>query len=163
MNLLYVFRINQIWKASNTTCSKYFPVCPEQCTDPAHGTCDITTGICNCVDGFTGDNCAGILCPDNCTDQAHGTCDFTNGNCNCADGFAGENCAGILCPDDCTDGDHGTCDLATGICNCMDGFTGENCAGTKCAIESEIVVFIDMTKSQCTQNQIKSQNLEISK
>ena len=143
MNLLYVFRINQIWKASNTTCSKYFPVCPEQCTDEAHGTCDITTGICNCVVGFGGENCASILCPDDCTDQTHGTCDLTTGICNCVDGFAGDNCASILCPDDCTDAAHGTCDLTTGICNCMDGFTGENCAGTNSAnqLEPEIASF----------------------
>ena len=73
---------------------KYFPVCPEQCTDEAHGTCDITTGICNCVDGFGGENCASILCPDDCTDEAHGSCDLTTGICTCMDGFIGENCAG---------------------------------------------------------------------
>ena len=31
--------------------------CPDDCTDPSQGTCDITTGQCSCELGFVGDNC----------------------------------------------------------------------------------------------------------
>ena len=35
--------------------------CPDDCTDPNQGTCDTTTGICTCYDGYTGNNCAGNI------------------------------------------------------------------------------------------------------
>ena len=35
--------------------------CPDDCTDPSQGTCDLSSGICTCENGFTGDNCAGKL------------------------------------------------------------------------------------------------------
>ena len=34
-------------------------ICPDQCTHPAQGICNETTGKCTCTDGFSGDNCAG--------------------------------------------------------------------------------------------------------
>ena len=38
--------------------------CPDDCTDPNHGTCDPMTGECNCMPGYSHsdyiDNCAGI-------------------------------------------------------------------------------------------------------
>ena len=35
--------------------------CPDYCTHPTQGTCNILTGICNCKKGYTGDNCAGKI------------------------------------------------------------------------------------------------------
>ena len=35
--------------------------CPDDCTNPQQGTCDVSTGTCSCVLGFGGENCAGIL------------------------------------------------------------------------------------------------------
>ena len=35
--------------------------CPDDCTSPDQGDCDMKTGTCNCKNGFTCDNCAGEL------------------------------------------------------------------------------------------------------
>ena len=35
--------------------------CPDDCTSPDQGDCDLKTGMCNCKNGFTCDNCAGEL------------------------------------------------------------------------------------------------------
>ena len=39
--------------------------CPDDCTSPTHGTCDTTTGECECAFGYSHsdfiDNCAGIF------------------------------------------------------------------------------------------------------
>ena len=32
-------------------------LCPDDCTNPSQGTCDISTGQCSCEPGFVGDNC----------------------------------------------------------------------------------------------------------
>ena len=33
--------------------------CPDDCTDPSQGTCNTSTGFCECEDEFLGDSCAG--------------------------------------------------------------------------------------------------------
>ena len=33
--------------------------CPDDCTDSSQGTCDRSTGICACEQGFDGNNCNG--------------------------------------------------------------------------------------------------------
>ena len=33
--------------------------CPDDCTSPDQGDCDLKTGTCNCKNGFTCDNCGG--------------------------------------------------------------------------------------------------------
>ena len=37
-------------------------LCPDDCTNASQGSCS-KYGICTCVDGFSGVNCAGILSP----------------------------------------------------------------------------------------------------
>ena len=33
--------------------------CPDDCTSLSQGTCDKSTGICHCKQGFDGNNCKG--------------------------------------------------------------------------------------------------------
>lgn len=91
------------------------------------GTCDYTTGICKCFDGFEGLACNRLKCPDDCS--GHGTCrsmryhaanadrsysgdlpghenKLYNSNwdadmiwgCECDEGYQGYNCALRVCP-----------------------------------------------------------------
>ena len=101
--------------------------CPDDCTDPTQGTCDSSTGLCTCMTGFTGTNCAGKK-------MKFKACYFfilffeptlislPNKLFSLKD---------RTCPDDCTDPTQGTCDSSTGVCTCLTGFTGANCAGKK--------------------------------
>jgi len=76
----------------------------------AKGTCDRDTGLCTCVDGYTGTACERSACPADCS--GHGKCrlvrDLTSGyalwdankiqGCVCDGGYTGADCAQRLCP-----------------------------------------------------------------
>ncbi|XP_065901795.1 adhesion G protein-coupled receptor L4-like [Dysidea avara] len=89
--------------------------------------------MCNCVDGFTGENCSINI--DDCDPNPclnNGTCadGFNSFTCNCVDGFTGENCSTNI--DDCDPNpcmNNGTCkdEFNSFTCNCMGGFTGDTC------------------------------------
>ncbi|XP_065895629.1 delta-like protein B [Dysidea avara] len=100
-----------------------------------NGTCTdgINSFTCNCVDGFTGENCSTNIndCDHNpCMNNGTCTDGISSFTCNCVDGFTGENCTANL--DDCNPNpcmNNGTCTdgINSFTCNCVDGFTGENC------------------------------------
>jgi hypothetical protein len=47
--------------------------CPKQCS--GHGECDVESGVCKCLFGFVGDDCAnGLKCPKDCSGKQHGIC-----------------------------------------------------------------------------------------
>ena len=70
---------------------------PLYCAE-AHGTCDFSTGKCNCQDGFEGLQCEKRKCKNNCS--GHGKCTQT-GKCICDMNFVGEDCGMKMCKDDC--------------------------------------------------------------
>ena len=51
----------ELWPLGHIILSKFVLdiQCPDDCTDPSVGTCDLSSGICTCENGFTGENCAG--------------------------------------------------------------------------------------------------------
>ncbi|MEM7105255.1 MAG: hypothetical protein AAF502_19105 [Bacteroidota bacterium] len=72
-------------------------------------------GICDCPDGFSGDNCEieecfGVGC-------INGDCDSQTETCNCNPNYYGESC-NILCVNG---------EFANGDCNCSEGYEGITC------------------------------------
>jgi hypothetical protein len=77
------------------------------------GVCNDTTGLCDCLNGFMGNNCSVNI--DDCASNpclASATCvDQINAyTCNCG----------------CHNG--GTCNTTTGLCACLPGYSGNNCS-----------------------------------
>lgn len=66
--------------------------CPKDCS--GHGTCDYSTGTCQCWNGHRGLDCSvPDRCPRDCS--GHGTC--TPAGCVCTEGWFGDDCARPLC------------------------------------------------------------------
>eukprot|EP00164_Ancoracysta_twista_P009485 GFYU01014049.1.p1 GENE.GFYU01014049.1~~GFYU01014049.1.p1 ORF type:complete len:779 (-),score=186.60 GFYU01014049.1:160-2331(-) len=106
-------------------------LCPNDCS--GHGSCNHTSGVCECLQGFTGANCSALVCPGDCS--GHGLCDSVTGDCHCGDGWHGPDCGTeddqpVPCPDNCSG--FGTCDPTSGVCACMKGHHGDNCAQKDC-------------------------------
>ena len=72
------------------------------------GTCDTSTGVCDCFDGYTGEACARLDCPLRCS--GYGTCKSYEGTryqgwdkaathyCACDPGYSGPACQHRVCP-----------------------------------------------------------------
>merc|ERR1711934_397509 len=74
------------------------------------GTCDRTTGTCNCFPGYEGEVCSRTSCPSNC--NGHGRCRTVADEypsysawdlhhtqmCSCDPGYSGPSCAQRSCP-----------------------------------------------------------------
>jgi len=74
------------------------------------GTCDRTTGVCNCFPGYEGEGCSRTACPNNC--NGHGRCriigdDYASysawdkvhtQHCKCDPGYSGPDCSLRDCP-----------------------------------------------------------------
>ena len=57
--MLYFFLISQVCTATDVNSGIGFLPCPNDCTHPTQGTCNIITGVCTCEEGYKGNNCAG--------------------------------------------------------------------------------------------------------
>jgi len=104
--------------------------CPNKCS--GHGTCDPTTSVCTCQNGwgsptdkgrFKAADCSARMCPfgkawsdlPTGADTAHadaecsemGHCDSMTGKCRCFQGFEGNACQRNSCPNSCYG--HGQC------------------------------------------------------
>ena len=77
------------------------------------GVCD--KGICECPDGFSGDNCEIEFCFG--VDCFNGDCDPQTQSCNCHTNYYGEGCD-ILCVNG---------EFTDGECNCLEGYEGISC------------------------------------
>lgn len=89
--------------------------CPNSCN--GHGICQNAKRVCECYDGFEGNDCSRLSCPKGkawtdfaiAVDDAHneatcsnmGLCDYATGSCNCRVGFEGIACERMTCPEDC--------------------------------------------------------------
>ncbi|XP_072046273.1 uncharacterized protein [Amphiura filiformis] len=88
------------------------------------GICSSMTGVCTCINGYSGIHCQ---IPDPCNLIVcfnGGTC--LEGSCSCANGYTGVYCE--MSPDPCSlvvCQNFGLC--SGGICNCVNGYTGTFC------------------------------------
>ena len=92
-----------------------------------HGRCDGLDGVCECLRGWTGDNCSesSSLCSSDseCGGPSRGYC--VNGSCACLPGFGGDAC------EPCAKGRYGV--------NCSLGCTRQTCSGgISSAVEREL-------------------------
>ncbi|XP_035690544.1 uncharacterized protein LOC118425664 [Branchiostoma floridae] len=99
-----------------------FKGCPNQCS--GRGRC--VNGTCDCITGWSGEDCN----LGNCTDcsEDHGRCEL--GFCRCEPGWEGAACdqqATCYAVQNCTSIDHGIC-IATDVCSCKPGYIGEDCS-----------------------------------
>jgi hypothetical protein len=112
--------------------------CPNNCSE--HGICK--NNKCECVKGWTGEDCSVsyIECPNNCSKK--GTCNFTTGLCLCDKYWTGLDCNTpiLQCPNDCLG--LGVCDHITGICKCNNGSTNSDCHITSRSVLPWVIFII---------------------
>lgn len=88
---------------------------PDLCKDIDCGPGDCIEGICDCPDGFSGDNCEIEFCFG--VDCINGDCDPQTETCNCYPDYYGEGC-NILCVNG---------EFTNGDCQCFQGYEGAKC------------------------------------
>ncbi|XP_059167476.1 protein delta homolog 1-like [Physella acuta] len=112
----------------------YGPNCAENCTCNTTNTkpqiCFIENGICDCLNGWTGDDCStdvdecstnDVVCPINAE------CVNAPGSYRCVscdENHYGQDCKKICT---CVKDNSNNCDAANGTCTCKPGWTGSNC------------------------------------
>ncbi|KAM9968053.1 hypothetical protein ACTFIW_002485 [Dictyostelium discoideum] len=128
-------------KVCNTLDGVCIKECPNHCSGPSHGTCDINTGECSCTSKFLGDDCLtpAVPCPNDCSNA--GSCNKANGVCTCIVNRLGLDCSGINCVNTCEHSS--TCDTTIGVCKCVPNYQGSNCTIPSHYITSVIPCTID--------------------
>ncbi len=98
------------------------------------GTCNIESGLCDCITGYIGTVCEELACTqEKCKNG--GICNMEDGSCSCSLGWIGDTCNVEACPvDKCLNG--GTCNEETGECHCVDVWTGPTCQDLHCPDDS---------------------------
>ena len=110
--------------------------CPGDGTCSNQGTCDDTTGTCECDFGYQGNTCQGTLMK-RCNSVSISkiisiyTFIFTSYYGWKIFLFLDKSCPGGLVP--CNG--NGQCDLTIGVCNCDEGHQGTDCSGNTFDIE----------------------------
>ena len=136
----------------NTCENVYCPKAADGIQCGAFGVCDASTGLCTCIEGWSGPTCEiAPSCPTNpstgeiCSGYTD-ACDTATGKCNCYkdNTFAyGDACEFIHCPTGALTQDgtyiecsgQGTCNTTTGVCTCTDpGITNPSCYGKACPV-----------------------------
>ena len=86
------------------------------CEDVDCGPGDCVEGVCDCPDGFSGENCE---IQDLCfqVDCQNAICNPATGDCDCNENYYGENCEDL-----CVNGNY-----VNGTCECLDGYEGDSC------------------------------------
>lgn len=104
-------------------------VCGHTCKPACvNGTCDTSSGKCECSSGYYGESCQYKKCAMPCKNA--GKCNTSSGTCECVDGTYGDACQYIKCNTMCTNGSE--CDTSTGKCKCLPSNYGDACQFTKC-------------------------------
>ncbi|KAN0032611.1 hypothetical protein ACTFIV_006518 [Dictyostelium citrinum] len=109
------------------------------------GSCNYSTGICNCYQYRGGSDCSEIQCKKSCLNG--GSCDTTNGQCKCIGNYIGDDCSSFECIENCLNG--GTCNPSNGECQCIDGYFGDDCSSIHCKNDCYNGGTCDTTKGQC--------------
>ncbi|KAN0050631.1 hypothetical protein ACTA71_003767 [Dictyostelium dimigraforme] len=122
--------------------------CLNDCSSSSGGgTCNYSTGVCNCNQYRDGTDCSSILCKNSCFNG--GTCDKTIGECKCSSNYQGKDCSipFIKCSSNCLNG--GSCNNVTGECVCLSGYEGPACSLKKCSNDCLNGGTCDSTIGQC--------------
>ncbi|KAK5577895.1 hypothetical protein RB653_002843 [Dictyostelium firmibasis] len=80
----------------NSIINQCYFECPNNCTNALSGTCDTSTGSCNCTSNSQGLDCSlpFIPCSSNCSEPiGNGICNNQTGICSCTVGLQGEDCS----------------------------------------------------------------------
>lgn len=88
---------------------------PDLCENVDCGPGDCLEGICECPEGFIGDNCEIKLCFG--VPCYNGDCNLETKTCNCNPNYFGEEC-NIYCANG---------EFIDGKCNCFEGYEGSTC------------------------------------
>ena len=99
--------------------------CPGDGTCSNQGTCDDTTGTCECDFGYEGNTCQGTLMKKMQLSPNLKTIYNYCGWKIFLFSFLDKSCPGGLVP--CNG--NGQCDLTIGVCNCDEGHQGSDCSG----------------------------------
>ena len=104
---------------------------PSECIDcSGHGSC--VEGICQCKEGYIGDDCSMIDCKNNCSsneNDTYGYCipAYPISQCVCDENLrrGGDYCEKIFCLNNCAS--NGEC-LEDGTCVCEELYSGLDCS-----------------------------------
>ncbi|XP_071806709.1 uncharacterized protein [Asterias amurensis] len=122
-------------------------LCEIACTDNSEcfnmATCDIRSGECICLQGYTGPKCGlGVgnqpLCMIDRDCLNGGTCE-NDGTCTCINDFKGQYCE-IACSANSQCKNGGKCRIKKGKCDCVDGATGVRCQMLPAASSTVVII-----------------------